>query len=70
MKECHATFDKLKEKLVTMSILIFPNCNQNFHVHADVSFVTLGIVLLQPRQGVFDHHISFARRNLSKVEKN
>ena len=39
-------------------------------MHVNVSSVALGIVLTQPREGVLDHPIAFARRKLSTIEKN
>jgi len=39
-------------------------------VHIDASCIALGIVLAQPGVGEIDHPIQFARRKLSKEEKN
>jgi len=69
-EECQKSLDILKEKMVTTSILIFPEWNKEFHVHVDASCIMLGIVLAQPGAGEVDHPIAFASRKLSKVEKN
>ena len=46
--------DKLKNKMATAPILIFPNWKKEFYVHVDVSYVVLNIVLTQPREGALD----------------
>ena len=68
--KCQVVFDKLKQKLVTMPILMFVDCNQIFHVHVATWYVTLGIVLVQLGEGEIDHPIFFASKKLSKEEKN
>ena len=42
------SLDKLKNKMATMPILIFPDWKKEFHVHVDASSIVLGIVLTQP----------------------
>lgn len=69
-EECQKSLDIPKEKMVIAPILGFLNWNKEFHLHVDASCITLGIVLAQPRAGEVDHLVSFARRKLSKVEKN
>ena len=54
----------------SMSILVFPDWNKEFHVHVDASFVALGVVLTQPGEGDLDHLIAFASWKLSLAEKN
>ena len=39
------SLDVLKEKMVTMPILVFSNWKKEFHVHVDVSCIALGAVL-------------------------
>lgn len=56
--------------MVTMSILVFPDWNKEFHVHVDASFITLGVVLTQLGKGDTDHPVLFASRNLSKDKNN
>ena len=53
-----------------MLILIFPEWNKEFHVHADASSIALGEVLSQPRERDIHHPMTFASRKLSIVEKN
>ena len=43
--ECQASLDILKEKMVTASILVFPDWNNEVHVHVDASSIALGKVL-------------------------
>jgi hypothetical protein len=53
--ECDKAFDILKEKLSTTPILIYPNWEIEFHVHVDASGISLGSILVQPREGNIDH---------------
>jgi len=69
-KDYHKALDTLKQKLVTMSILIFHDWTKEFHVHVDASSITLDVLLSQLGEGDIDHPIVFASNNLSKVEKN
>jgi hypothetical protein len=68
--ECQHGLDTLKEKMVTVPILVFPNLEKTFHVHVDASAVALGSILVQPRVGDLDHLIAFAGRKLSESKKN
>lgn len=45
MEECQKAFDELKEKLVSMQVLVFPDWTKIFHVHGDASSIALGAVL-------------------------
>ena len=47
-QECQDSFDTLKAKMASTSILVFPDWNKEFHVHMDASFIALGVVLVQP----------------------
>ena len=49
---------------------MFLDWKKEFHVHIDASFIALGIVLMQPGEGVLDHSIAFARRKLSTTKNN
>jgi len=44
-EECKNSLDVLKEKMVTVPILVFPGWNKEFHVHLDMSCITLGEAL-------------------------
>jgi hypothetical protein len=68
--ECDKEFETLKEKLNTTSILIFPNWENEFHVHIDASGISLGSILVQPGEGAMDNPIYFVSRKLSQAEKN
>jgi hypothetical protein len=68
--ECDKAFETLKEKLNTTPILIFPNWENEFHVHVDASGISLGAILAQPGDGAMDHPIYFVSRKLSQAERN
>jgi hypothetical protein len=68
--ECDKSFETLKEKLNTTSILIFPNWENEFHVHVDDLGISLGSILMQPGDGAMDHHIYFESRKLLQSEHN
>lgn len=69
-QECQRSLDILKENMVTVPILVFPNWKVSFHVHVDASSIALGVILAQPREGGLDHLIAFANMKLSLVEHN
>ena len=69
-KECQKSLDILKEKMVTVPILVFPDWKKAFHVHVDATSIALGIILTQPGEGGIDHLIAFASRKISLVERN
>jgi hypothetical protein len=70
IEECQQSLDTLKQKMVTVPNLVFPNWSKEFHVHADVSYIELGEVLAQPGVGDIDHPLSFSSRKLSTTEIN
>ena len=43
-KDCQEILDKVKHKMATAPILIFPDWKKEFHVHANASSIALGIV--------------------------
>jgi len=45
--ECQGSFDTLKAKMASAPILVFPDWNEEFHVHVDASSMVLGVVLMQ-----------------------
>ena len=60
----------LKAKMASAPIFVFPEWNQEFHVHVDASYVALRVVLAQPGEGDLDHPISLTSRKVSFTEKN
>jgi hypothetical protein len=69
-KECQQSFDTLKQKMVTVPILVFLDWRKEFHVHVDAYSIALGAVLTQPGARDIDHLLSFASMNLSTTEIN
>jgi len=67
---CQHNLDVLKENMVIVLILLFPDWKKEFHVHVDASCIVLGGVLTQAGEGEMDHPIPFTSRKLSKAEKN
>jgi hypothetical protein len=47
-EDCQHSFDTLKEKMVTTTILVFTYWEKKFHVHVDASTIALGAILAQP----------------------
>jgi hypothetical protein len=45
--ECQDAFESLKEKLITVPILAFPDMNKPFILTYDASKITIGYILLQ-----------------------
>ena len=68
--ECQESLDKIKNKMDTAPILVFPDWKKEFHVHVDASSIVLGVVLTKAGEGEIDHPIDFASRKLSTAEKN
>jgi uncharacterized membrane protein len=69
-EECQKSLDILKERMVTMSILVFLDWKKTFHVHVDASLIALGVILAQPGEGGIDHPIAFASKKPSSAERN
>ena len=44
--------------MVAAHILVFPDWNNEFHVHVDASYIALGVVLAQIGVGDIDHPIN------------
>jgi hypothetical protein len=69
-EECQQIFDTLKQKMVTVPILVFPDWSKEFNVHVDASFIALGAILAHPSAEDIDHRIAFASKKLSTAERN
>jgi hypothetical protein len=69
-EECQESFDTLKQNMVTVPILGFPDWSKEFHVHVDASSVSLGDVLEKPGTGDIDHPLAFSSRRLSTTDIN
>ena len=64
-EECEASFQELKQKLVTSSILVIPEDNEGYVVYSDASRQGLGCVLMQNGRVV-----TYASRQLRPHELN
>ena len=64
-EECEASFQELKQRLVTTPILCLPDIQKDFHVYCDASRQGLGSVLMQDGRVV-----SYASRQLKHHERN
>jgi hypothetical protein len=60
----------LKQKTVTVPILVFPDWSKEFHVHVDAYSIELGVVLAQPGSRDIDQPLAFASKKLSTTEIN
>jgi hypothetical protein len=69
-EEFQHSFDTLKQKMVTVPILVFLDWSKEFHVHVDAYSIALGAVLAQPGEGDIDHPLEFSSRKLSTAEIN
>ena len=69
-EECQQNFNTLKEKMVTVPILVFPDWTREFHVHVDASSITLGVVLAHLGIRDIDHLLDFSSKNISTAEIN
>jgi hypothetical protein len=47
---CQHSLDTLKENMVTVLILVFPDWENIFHVNVDASSIALGAILAQPER--------------------
>ena len=63
-EECQQCLDVLKDKTVTVPILVFLDWKKEFHVHVNDSFVAVGAVLTQRGKGEIDYPIAFTSRKL------
>eukprot|EP00253_Pinus_taeda_P003586 PITA_03586 len=69
-EDYQTTLNKLKERLVSAPILVYPDWNKMFHVHIDASGIALGAVLVQPGEKNVDNLVYYASRELSTAKRN
>jgi hypothetical protein len=60
---CEASFQELKKRLTTASILVMPDMDKSFSIYCDASGQGLGCVLMQD-----GHMVAYASRQLMKHE--
>jgi hypothetical protein len=63
--ECQESFETLKNKLTTASVLILPDVHKTFSVYCDASYIGLGCVLMQEGSVV-----AYSSRQLKIHERN
>jgi hypothetical protein len=63
MLACEASFQELKKRLTTASILVMPDMDKSFSIYCDASGQGLGCVLMQD-----GHMVAYASRQLRKHE--
>jgi hypothetical protein len=63
--ECQESFEMLKQKLTTTSVLVLPDVHKPFSVYCDASYTGLGCVLMQEGRVV-----AYSSRQLKVHEKN
>jgi hypothetical protein len=63
--ECQASFEELKRRLTSASVLVLPDLTKKFDIYCDTSHRGLRCVLMQEGQVV-----SYASRQLRKHEEN
>jgi hypothetical protein len=62
---CQESFEMLKQKLTTTSVLVLPDVHKPFSVYCDASYTGLGCVLMQEGKVV-----AYSSRQLKVHEKN
>ena len=65
MLECKENFTELKQRLVTIPILVIPNNFEEYVIYSDASKSGIGCVLMQNGKV-----IAYASRQLKEYEKN
>lgn len=69
-EEFYKSFELLKENMVTLPILVFPDWLKVFHVHVDAYGITLGAILAHPGARDIDHPITFGSMKISNAKCN
>ena len=70
--KCQEAFDLLKQKLISVPVLSYPQFGQEekFIVETDASSLGIGAVLAQKQQDGYVHPVAYASRTLNPHERN
>ena len=68
--ECEASFQTLKEKLVSAPLLVCLSFENTFVLETDASVVGIGVVLSQQQEDGLMHPIAYASNSLTSSERN
>ena len=66
--ECEASFQTLKEKLVSAPVLAYLSFEKTFVLETDASVVGIGVVLSQQQEDGLLHPIAYASNPLTSSE--
>ena len=69
-ERCEEAFLNLKEKCCNPPILLYADYSKLFKLHTDASGLGLGVILYQTQKDGTDRVIAYARRTLSRSERN
>ena len=69
-ESCQDSFESLKEQLISLPILGFPDTDKDYVLYTDASDVGIGAVLTQKDENGTENVISFASKAFSGSEKN
>ena len=67
---CQKSFEKLKAKLKSASVLLAPSFDKEFKLAVDASDVGVGSVLLQEDDNGVDHPVCYYSKKFNKHQRN
>ena len=67
--ECQATFEELRQRLITAPVLAFPDYSRSFILDTDASDTGIGAVLSQLDDSGAERVVAYASRSLTRPER-
>jgi hypothetical protein len=67
--EQQKSFEKIKQKLITSPVLIYPDLEKPFRLYTDASNIALGAVLQQKGEDGKEHPVAFISKKLTKQQQ-